>query len=708
MTRLITRPAILALAAIFLAGPASPSADGVPAPRAPRSRSTQQGATTTTVEVVVLDRDGKAVGDLRPSDFTVTIDRRPRRVVSVRHVTRGPGALSEAAVRQATAGRAITFAAEPSRNVLVVVDQATLTRGRERAVVQAAGAFLDRLGLDDRVGVVRVPLRSQALLTLTTERPEAREALRTVAGQATPALDLAPGAVAAEPPDKSAGVIDPDRVADPERPVTDKIAPQEIEGRPGEAAEGQVAGTLAQIEDLLRGLDSIRGRKVVALFSAGIAGASPAALERTALAAAMSHTVIHAFRIEGGNEGDPRLAPDPGALERLALMTGGGFASLGRNPERAIDRALSALSSCYVLTIEAEPQDLEEGRHAALGVRVSRERTTVRAASRMVSMDDPGDVVPDPPALTPPREPASAGKDRPDAVRSKPSSAASAAEHAAREAELKLAMARLLDYVNGYQRQYSALVAEEEYWQQDKNDRRTLRSDLLLIKPANEEEDWVLFRDVFEVDGDLVRDRDERLKKLFLDRSPEAQSQLQQILAESSRFNIGQVIRNINVPFFALKFLSPANMARFEFRLAGRQEVAGIDAWRVEYTETASPTVVRNQADRSDVPAKGWFMVDPLTGAILETRMDLLIGEARGEYVVRFRRDTSLGLWVPSEMRETYLIRPVEQRTALLGRVGTSTTTYRGDWTTFAEARATYSKFRRFQVKTEERIVIPK
>jgi hypothetical protein len=616
---------------------------------------------------VVIDRVQRVAGDLR--------------------------SLTEASVRQVLAAGAVVFAAEPARNVLVVVDQATLTRGREGAVIQAAGAFLDRLGLDDRVGVVRVPLQSQSLLALTTMRPEARETLRVVVGQAMPALTSDPAAM--EPPDKAAGV-DPDRVVDPERPVTQKVAPQEIEPRPQEGPGAHVTRTLPQIEELLRALASIPGRKIVALFSAGIVGGSPAAVERTALAAGISHTVIHAFRIEGGgHESDPRLAPDAAALERLARMSGGGFVSLGRNPERAIDRALAALSSCYVLSIEAETSDFEEGRYRALRVEVSRERTTVQAPWRLVASDDPRDVVPAPPSAVGP-DPAPAEREKPDPARSR-QLPASAAERAAREAELQLVMARLLEYVNGYQRQYSALVAEEEYWQQDRNDRRTLRSDLLLVKPANEQVDWVLFRDVFEVDGDLVRDREDRLKKLFLDQSPEAQSQLQQILAESSRFNISQVARNINVPFFALKFLALANRAGFEFRLAGRQEVAGIDAWRVEYTEIASPTVVRNQADRQDVPAKGWFIVDPLTGAILETRMELPIGQARGEFVVRFRRDTSLGLWVPSEMRETYLIRPVEH----LGAV-------RGDWTTLAEARATYSKFRRFQVKTEERIVIPK
>ena len=40
-------------------------------------------------------------------------------------------------------------------------------------------------------------------------------------------------------------------------------------------------------------------------------------------------------------------------------------------------------------------------------------------------------------------------------------------------------------------------------------ERRTLKSDLLLVKPAITEQ-WLSFRDVYEVDGRAVRDREDR------------------------------------------------------------------------------------------------------------------------------------------------------------------------------------------------------
>ena len=262
----------------------------------------------------------------------------------------------------------------------------------------------------------------------------------------------------------------------------------------------------------------------------------------------------------------------------------------------------------------------------------------------------------------------------------------------ARDPELQRLLGRASDYISGYQREYSLLVAEENYVQSARTQRQQVRSDLLLVRKPGED-GWVSFRDAFEVNGVAVRDREDRLKRLFLDPSAEAQAQLMAIKEESSRYNIGQIVRNINVPLFPLKFLEPANLLHFEYKPAGRQEVEGVEAVRVAYQEWARPTLVRYNMEQ-DIPASGWFLVDPASGAIVGTRMEMTFDSGRNlvEIEVHYQRDAALGLWVPSEMKETYSI----------GRMGSF------DRTVSLEGRATYSKFRRFQVKTEEEIKIPK
>ena len=117
-------------------------------------------------------------------------------------------------------------------------------------------------------------------------------------------------------------------------------------------------------------------------------------------------------------------------------------------------------------------------------------------------------------------------------------------------------LARVGDYVARYERELSSIVAEEHYVQDgDPSDRPFLthleiKSDLFLVRAAGTE-GYVPYRDVFEVDGQPVRDRGERLLKLFQDPSDANTRQAGQIMEESARYNLGSRIkRNINVPFW--------------------------------------------------------------------------------------------------------------------------------------------------------------
>src|ERR1700736_2555267 len=92
----------------------------------------------------------------------------------------------------------------------------------------------------------------------------------------------------------------------------------------------------------------------------------------------------------------------------------------------------------------------------------------------------------------------------------------------AEEPSLATVMQRASAYVVEFQRQLSSIVAEEVYVQDIvkqpgfvTGSHRELRSDLLLIRPAGADR-YVEFRDVFAVDGNPVRDRQDRLTALFL------------------------------------------------------------------------------------------------------------------------------------------------------------------------------------------------
>jgi hypothetical protein len=426
-------------------------------------------------------------------------------------------------------------------------------------------------------------------------------------------------------------------------------------------------------------LAEVPGRKVVALFSAGLVASSLTQSTDLASAAVSARVVIHAFGVSqprGGQRGEPDLGP----LETLAKATGGSFTMLGRNPDRMVNRVVADLAGCYTVEIESSLADVDRRRHV-LRLDLANRLLSVRAP-------DADDLLPAGPEPVPrtilPAVPAT--------EEAKP--AGSPSRSSARDAELQLAMGRLIDYVDAYERQYSGLVAEEEYRQWASRKSVEMRSDYLLVKPERSDE-WVSFRDVYEVNGVAVRDRDDRLRRLFLEPGGQLQTRLMAIQEESARYNIGAVERNINVPLFPLRFLTSENRPRFRFKAGGRRASAGVDVWRIEFEELARPTIISDLRQR-DVPVKGWFLVDQITGAIVESRMQTAELGSTGEIVVSFRRDSSLGMWVPAQMKETY------------SSARQSTMSGLPRMEPFLEGTATYSKYRRFQVKTEEKITIPK
>ncbi len=409
-------------------------------------------------------------------------------------------------------------------------------------------------------------------------------------------------------------------------------------------------------------------------------------------AATRAHVVVYALGLRAS-----RLAagaPDAGALESLARATGGQFVSLGRNPDQAIARAFGDLAACYVLTLNSADAGAAK-RRQAVRVTVARPGVIVRAPAWLVARQDAAEVRL--PLLSANRRPSAAPATEAVETGEPPAPAPAGAtrsgsdKDAAQALALRRLLARAADYVDAYQREYSSLVAEEEYTQADWTPgaaTRSLRtrSDILLVR-VDRVDGWVSFRDVFEVDGRPLRERDERLQRLFLDTSVESRGRLAAIQSDSSRYNIGPVKRTVNAPLLPLTFLERPTMTRFRFELAGEKDVDGVQAWALDYEETSVPTIAMTE-DGSDQPVRGRFLIDAVTGAVLESRMVYARTNAgQIEYVIRYRRNEKLGLWLPDEMRETYSRngRPVSQ----------------------GEAR--YRNFRRFQVNTDiTGVAVPK
>src|SRR5690606_28982153 len=156
-----------------------------------------------------------------------------------------------------------------------------------------------------------------------------------------------------------------------------------------------------------------------------------------------------------------------------------------------------------------------------------------------------------------------------------------------------LAAARL----DAYTREIAGVVLEEKYLQQAQGRvvvARELESDLAII--AEPRFGWIEFRDVFAVDGEPVRDRQDRVIELFSSAREDALEQAQRIVQEGARYNLNpvgvQFARTINLPLAALMYLRGGNVGRSEFQRQSAESLHGRPVLLVRFEEQELPRLI--------------------------------------------------------------------------------------------------------------------
>lgn len=256
----------------------------------------------------------------------------------------------------------------------------------------------------------------------------------------------------------------------------------------------------------------------------------------------------------------------------------------------------------------------------------------------------------------------------------------------AQQAQIDMSLPALLDrlgkYVDQYERDLATVVSEELYLQDVTavngmfGDKRYLRSDLLISNAGDA--GWVAFRDVYEVDGKLVResDRKDRLINLFVKPTGDSKEQVQRIVAESARLNVGWVNRNINVPTMVLRFANTAEQHRSEFKRGGTTQIDDIEAREIRFQEKKLPRVINT---RDGAAAAGKFWIEEATGRVLRTELRITTGNTTASVIVAYQFQPKIKLWLPVLMNERYA---TPRQPVITGR-------------------ATYQNFRQFDVKVD-------
>lgn len=665
----------------------------VQVPQKPTFRS---GVEMVVIDVNVVDEAARPVQGLKPEDFAVSVDHKPRTILSVQYVEYGvrlvqpKGRSGGASMLEALA--APTRLEQTGRNVVIVVDDDSLETITGLEAAKAARAFLDKLPPNDRVAVATIP-RLQGSLTFTSDRTAARKMLEsiitspheTMTGEyrigLREALEMDRGdtsvieSVMARECRCSYGANPVDNLpacdSTPDlQQCKQAVLMQAHQGALQSRMHAQ--RSLDALREMAVGLGQIEGPKTVVLVSGGL-GTPETSSSFNPLEPAMAAGQVSLYTLyieqssfQARNPLPPSVEDDREydfGLENATAAAGGTLVRVIGRIESAFDRVATEMSGGYLIGIEVTASD-RDGRTHDVQVKVKRSGVEVRARRRYV-------IEPEKPAAK--RADSTAPGNAPRRVRiERPPMPAP--EASAVTPELIAFLTRATDYVTGFESAVPGYACDEQYdqtlsrwklgqvlvsgrtttkedWFLDK--RRKLLSEYVLLK-APVPTGWLSFRDVLQSDGTKVRERMNRLAQVFAAGGLATLQKAQEIMNESVKFNIGFGQRNMDMPTLALVVLDPANRARFFLRKEAEVTVDGVPAWQLAYQEIGSPTLFVGTRDRN-FPLEGRLWIDANLGRVLRTTLHLAMDENDADISVEYKRVEELGgAWVPVEMQETY------------------------------------------------------
>jgi hypothetical protein len=246
-------------------------------------------------------------------------------------------------------------------------------------------------------------------------------------------------------------------------------------------------------------------------------------------------------------------------------------------------------------------------------------------------------------------------------------------------------------YVTAYQRQLTAIIADEEYRQQihgqmprvDTMPRtRTLSSEVFFMyAPGN---DWMAIRDVVSQNGSSIKDRPDLREALRTLPAGEVAGTFKQY---NSRFNLGRIFRNFNEPTLSLMLLTDRYRPHVTFQRT-RVQKSRDGAWvTIAAIEAPGPDTLIQNRSGTPVTSTGEFVVHAGSGRVRSASLRITLGALTVDLSTEYARDARLDIWVPKRFVEHY----IQQARDPVTRIQTH----------FEEIRsvAEYRNYRRFETR---------
>jgi VWFA-related protein len=364
----------------------------------PRFRASVE---VTSLDVSVVDDQGKPITTLRPQDFSVRIDGNPRNVISAEWVSLTAGANASPPPAPPD-GYSTNEQATGGRLIVLVVDEPNIRFGGAMGITRAANAFVDRLMPSDRIAVAGIGQGAPAT-PFTADHQRVKQAIARMTGQKHSGrfVDLGHNIGLAEAMQVERGDI----------ALLQTIQQRECQNLGGAAlmncyleVEAEVRAlaresthdgdeTTTALRALLAGLRGVEGAKTLIFVSEGFVLTDPALVMELGSLATAARTSLYVLRLDDSvfDASNARLTRDPlgdrrarvEGLEMLAGAARGTIFDATGQPERLFERIESELSGYYLVGVESDPKD-RDGKSHPIRVEVLRRGVQVRARRQLV------------------------------------------------------------------------------------------------------------------------------------------------------------------------------------------------------------------------------------------------------------------------------------------------------------------------------------
>lgn len=359
---------------------------------------------TTSVDIVsvdvnVIDKDGRPVRDLAAEDFTLTVDGRPRKIASAQFVSvSAPIDTPE----PPPTDYSTNIGAAAGRLIVVVIDRGSIAPVRAKDVLAAAARFVSRLSPTDRVALFSIP--SGPAIDFTTDHQAVASALQRTDGLADPgpgtknigisdalAFERRNGVAIEDVVSRECGnmgAVGPGSGGLADLMLCRKLVIEEaniVAAYAHERAQNTIAGLRAILERLGPGDTP---KTLLLVSEALVIEGDRFATTGLARAIAAAHATIYALKPEpSDSDASQQRAPQGRARDRavreegLVAVTRAGGGEMFRvvaNPDFAFNRLASELSGYYLLGFEPDAGD-RDGKSHTISVKVQRGDLAVRS-----------------------------------------------------------------------------------------------------------------------------------------------------------------------------------------------------------------------------------------------------------------------------------------------------------------------------------------